>query len=1161
MITPFEVLSPNQNIHQHFIVEASAGTGKTFSIENLVVRLLLEENRLLNAPLTIEQILIVTFTRAATLDLKVRIRKNLEEAISLFRSIQSGVPQENTNLRYLLPYATSEESLVAAKRRLESSLRRFDQSQIFTIHGFCSRMLKDNTFEGDLSLDASGSEENQVPVTELKRIIKDLFRTEIRSENYSPAQIALVLKKHKGQIDKLENELLRVVRKGMDIETRPSYSVLYNKFLSAMTTLKEEHHFTPESLFSDYQILALQYTKPTDDPEEAIERFTQLFGKEGWSENDFDTLLQDGLVLLDVLHPSKLRKRPKASEGSSIQHPDLLSTLQTHLKPIIDEASDPLTIFTRMAHDCQKLMRRHLREEEKMNFDDLLTNMQAALNNPLFLEKVQSKYPVAIIDEFQDTDPIQWGIFKSLFLNELHHLYLVGDPKQSIYGFRQADIYTYLSAVQSMDENSRGSLDTNFRSQPALVNALNSLFSPKNTPELFKLPNNDNSIHYRPVMASKSTTPKDFNDNKKALHFFIGETITSRKDIFPLESLEENLFFPFMIEEIQRLNKQNHVLFKNIAILVGDRFQADRMSKKLKEFGIPFSQQKSASLADSKALPALKELLKAVIHPKNESCIKTALGGQIIGWNEQLIHTLETNDIYEEVLYKLLNLRKTLLNRGFSSFYEELLLSSWHQDKKTVMERLLLRENGHELFNDLQQISELVMEATQNNALSLDGILVLLDDFETMQANDDARIKKISDTTKDAVNIITIHSSKGLEYEIVFALGVVKRSKEPEQLVPNRERALVAIPDKENNKYLEYCEEIDAEKMRQLYVAMTRAKHRLYVPVAFCKNGVVKMGGASPMDLFLARFLKGDNNNNSNSLYSRINECSPETLLNFLNSNEDISYTLLNDKTFTPEFLTDTQNISLSPPSSFNIPGEILYMHSFTSLSRHIESANEPTQTTPTPQDFHATNKNIHTLPAGSETGNILHLILETIPFNTTDIKSHLLPLIKGTLFEEWIDLLTSATETILNTYIEGFQIKDIEQHHCYREAEFLYPTFNAPPLEEIEHSEGFLKGFIDLVFIMNGKYYILDWKSNWLGPTTEDYLHENMEAAMHHHHYHLQAALYKEALKRYLALFTDAPFEEIFGGTYYLFLRGLDTNKQTGIYFIPPQHKELHRS
>lgn len=1174
----FNVLDRHLNIRKNFLLEASAGTGKTFSIENIVVRLLLEDDPKLGEPLQIEKILVVTFTRAAARDLKIRIRSNIERNLNeldLNLSIQESKfadakPNPPDYLSAIIE--KGEKEILKRKRLLESALFSFDQAQIFTIHSFCAQMLRLNVFEGDIGLDSLVNDQ-QMPDSEVLKVIRDFFRTEIRGEIYSPEQLKIILKENDNKIENLENRLLKTITSGLQIFEQENFSQLLEKFSSILKGLIENHRFNSTKLIEDFEN-QIPFYKKQGDFEEVLAKaknFARLFDRNDWGSSDLDMLIRDGLIMARVLDPRQLKANANPPAKEDLHFPFLIETLKKSLLPLIEKAQSYPFIFALMAFNCQKMLQKYLKEEERFRFDDFLHKTLDALKNAQFKERILSQYQAAIIDEFQDTDPIQWEIFNTLFLkeNKKTYLYLVGDPKQSIYAFRQADIYTYLTAANEIGVENQSSLDTNYRSQPSLVRALNVLFSSSSCPQMIELPRIKKALEYPEVKFSPNIEEYSFSDTYGSLHFYVAEVEKKVKSL-PLNDLEEQYFFPFMVQEIQRLHQQDKISFNQFAVLVKDSSQAERAAAFFHLYNIPVALQRNSSLAESCALTFLKELLIAVLNPKDESSLKTALGGRIIGWTHTEILKLQDQAALEKILNEFYLMRTILFKQGYAFFFNYLMHSSWQTGSQTIIESILSQEQGIDFYQDLQQIAHLVIEFQCKTHASADRLLTFLDEFSILQLNDDDRIKKQSDPNRDAIQILTIHSSKGLEFDIVFALGLVKRTPKQDQLIPIHDGEifrLVPILDKNSLTFQEYSQECDAEKLRQLYVAMTRAKYRLYVPVIFAPQAALpELGCASPMELFLAKL--GQDPIQSHCIYERISSFQIQNLYNFINKQQPdikISYSRLNEMVFKlTKFLKNTP-IQLNPPSEVKIPGKPQFVYSFTSLAHQLQKYNAAENVTVNnPKDFQNSIKNIHTLPSGSSTGVLIHRILESFPFQEAkqiaspqSLEPWIGSYLRGTEYQEWnavfCEMVFNSLRVSLNAEDEVFCLAEIDPFLCYKETEFLYPYEGNNIIEEFAYSSGFLKGVMDLVFSHKGKYYFIDWKSNWLGPGQDDYCQDRLAIAMKEHDYFLQASIYTEALKRYLSLVDKRNFADIFGGIFYIFIRGLKAGQQSspGIFYF----------
>lgn len=1039
-MSAFDVLDPKTEIEKSRLLEASAGTGKTFSIENIVRRLLE------NDYCTMDRMLIVTFTRAATRDLKGRIRSNLMEA-----------------------WEADPEN-----RALHQALLNFDRANIETIHGFCSRTLREHVFESDAGMDVI-TDDQPFSNTLLQQMIYDFFRTGLDERRYSPAQLELVR-------SRLDSELLKKVKAGVTVVQTRDFSELFEAFREQA----KQFRGNADGIVDEFERLKSYYNKCNSEASAAVKRFAAIMAKDEITPQDFDILIQDDLLFAKLLVYENRNKKKKQDPPESI----LAHQFRESLLPIVTEARDTEFIFGRIVRDCLEMVERYIASEELMRLDDLLTFMDRAVQNRAFCDKIQERYRVIIVDEFQDTDPVQWSIFKAIASDWKGLLYLVGDPKQSIYAFRNADIYTYLDAASFLGEEARASLLTNYRSTPQLVEALNRFFS---VPGLIPLPRTASELPYPIVNASEKTPPRDFGDSLGTVHFMVAR---QEDKGWKSQILEAEKIFPAMAREIKRLGG-------DIAILVRTNEQGRRVAEYLNQCGIAAAASKSKNLTESDAYKAFRELLLGIIYPKEEHYFKAMLGNVLVGKCDYDFSRLESEERREEYFAICTELRKLLFEEGFAPFVRHLFKSVWPGSTVSFTARILNREDGFAVYEELMHLVELILQRECEEPLSPEGVLAFLDELKVLEFEEDKSIRPLSAVDSGAVKIMSMHASKGLEFDVVFALGLMDRTLAPKRLVPIREKKILEpVLDEEDPRYQLYCAELDAEKMRQLYVVMTRAKQRVYVPVIEAPNvKEAKAGTASPFELYLEKL--------------------GEPLESFVSRQpkEQMTYEVLETAEMPAREPSELRKVPL--PVQVTIPGKARFIDSFSSM--YSSSAD---QTLKPPHDFHTEEKTIHTLPAGSETGIILHRLLEKIPFRHYRDSKEIEPLLViEEAYSEWRPVLAECVYEALHAPLDGFCLADIDSDAVYREVEFLYPTPN-----------GFTKGVIDLAFSYRGTCYLLDWKSNWLGPDNEAYRPEHLQEVMEHHHYYRQAEIYEEAFERYLNLFDNARF----GGTFYVFLRGM---------------------
>ncbi len=1140
----FNVLDRSIDLKKNCLLEASAGTGKTFSIQNLVIRFLLGVDER-DESIPIQHQLIVTFTKAATRDLRNRIRSNIEQVLEWL----SGASVQNIPDFLTVIKEKGEDSIKRAIRKLQRALLEFDQAHIYTIHSFCSRMLHQFALESSLGLSALENNES-ISIPFLKKSVLDFFQTHLTKERFHYSQLEIYLKK-----DPEQHHLLKLIQAPFSFKEFPPYHLIYHELCKKLLFLKESCLLSSDKLLEDFKNQADNYRNYKSGESKAetlkkIIRFTTLFERDAWDEEAIEILIKDGLVWNQALNPSLLKANKRANDH--LNYPNAPALFETHLKPLVDELSDIGILLARLAGDCQKFIANIHSEKELFLPDDILQKMAITLKNPVFLKKVQEQYQVAIIDEFQDTDSIQWDIFSSLFLSKTFpwkgYLYLVGDPKQSIYSFRQADIYTYLKAGQSIGCDAIFSLDINFRSQPSLVAALNVLFT--SAKEWIPLPRENTALEYKWVEAGKN---EEMLSDGLPLHICIVDGAYFKK----ISEIEKEVFFPFIAREIIRLNKEKGIGFNQFAILVRDRHQGKRLEEYLKLKNIPTSNQRGGSLTDSQAFQSIIAIIEAIVMMQERGAIKKAFGSHLIGWSDEQV---KDESLFPFMLASLHILRKEFIERGVAALFDSLFNMKRNPHSEiTCLEHLLERADGYEIYLDTLQIVDVILDHQYKEWSLSEGLLQFLDNIQESEDDDQGNLKR--KTEEDGVQLLTIHYSKGLEFDIVFPLGLIGRKEIKSELFPIEKDGKYLMTPKmsHESEFFNYCEELDSEKMRQLYVALTRARSKLYLPVIINQlSESLKYGEASSIDLFIARL--GRHAPSYHELYEIIKKNSGESLFDFLEKNKKViqwnvfSKPLDEIVPLRAHHEEIAEEISFTPPKSIKVGGKQLFMSSFSSFAHTISKRH----LLDVPSDYMTEEKHPHTLPANQETGILIHSILERIEFRSfkqfnchRDALPLIAPYIHGTCFQGWEEVFAEMIFNVLKTPFlpNGSSLSEIDHGSMYREIPFLYPTLAREKIEGIELKEGFLKGVIDCLFAHRGMYYIVDWKSNWLGKNIAYYEPAFLEIAMKENHYFLQARIYIEAVKKYLKLVEKRPFKECFGGIYYLFLRGIHPEKKSGIY------------
>lgn len=978
----FDCLALDVPLFGPHLLEASAGTGKTFSIEHIVVRLLLHS-------IELKEILAVTFTKAATRELKLRVRNNIEKALE---SIQAG----QTDWPYLTPFLGND----LAVQKLRDALSDFDECQIFTIHGFCYRKLKEFSFEANIAEVSNPDKGKKIP-EKLYFAARDFLEYGISEELLCKEQIAQLLKEM-GSLDEIVSKLVETkLEKPKNVL---SFSACYEQCKAALHASWGQ--IEEEKLLFDFEALKKNYKSAVKG--DFTSQIRGLFCKKA-----FPQLLKERGSVFSFI--SKENQKVRIDEPKVLHYPGFFDWGKKTIEPFLKKK-----VFPILQSVWVDIAKKVMEDESLFDPDEILLQMQRAVQAG-FAERLRGNYQAVIIDEFQDTDAVQWDIFQKLFFHpQIKALYFVGDPKQSIYRFRKADVYTYLQARDLLGEDAIYQLDTNFRSSEKLVSALNALFHRN----WLDLPKKGGSLPYYPVKAG-ARIPSKINDSKGAIHCFFTEGDPA--------AVFEELFLPYVAKEIEELG-----LYSS-AILVKDRYQAEKTVAFLKKRNIAAIAKNHTPLGQTESFQKLYELIVAIQDPHDKNKREVALAGDLLS---------------EKVSF--IELKKQMEERGLVFLAKQLRIHS-----------------------ELMQIFEHLFSWERKEGFCFEGAVRFLKELKKLKAEEGSAQRTV--VNEKAVQVMTLHVSKGLEFDVVFALALAARGP---------------VSEEEVKEHL-------AEKKRQLYVAMTRAKERLYIPYVICEKKVEE-GGESPIELFARDF-------NGSFL---------EELRSF-SASESITL----EKIAPPFFLKEPLKLENKEEtaSCFPIrPFNASFLSSFTQLAKTHEADweySEPDLSTFTLQN----------MPRGKQTGILIHKIFEIL-FGTKkrswndkeEIERIVASQMVHTPLQPWQKVVEKMIDEVvvmpLQMGKEVFSLSQIEQFHV--ETPFI---FSFPP--------DFIKGVIDLIFEWKGKIYFLDWKTNWL----PDYSMASLNEAMNMHDYLLQASIYQEAIQRKLSAHPHL----LLGGIFYVFIRG----------------------
>ena len=1105
------------------LIEASAGTGKTFTIAALYLRLLLGLGGEAAYPraISVEELLVVTFTEAATEELRGRIRSNIHELrIACLRG-------ESDNPLYSALLAEIADKDDAAKTLLLAE-RQMDEAAVFTIHGFCQRMLSLNAFESGMLFEQQLIEDE----SRLRyQACADFWRRHCYPLTRDIA--AVIHDVWKGPRDLLKSLDRWLQGEAPQLKSPPAPN----------ETLAERH----QQIIARIDSLKQQWREQVGEIEGVLEnsgldrrKFNR--GNQGkWMEKvnawaQEETLSYQLPDALEKFAQSFLLERTKAG-GEPPVHP-LFSAVESLLA-----SSLTLTdlVLARAMVEIRDAVAREKRRRGELGFDDMLSRLDEALrgdSGETLASAIRQRFPVAMIDEFQDTDPQQYRIFRRIWRRQPETaLLLIGDPKQAIYAFRGADIFTYMKARG--DVAAHYTLDTNWRSSPGMVGSVNRLFSLSDNPFMF------HEIPFLPVKAAAKN---------KGLRFTVDAADVPAMNVWlmPGDTVGSGDYQTFMAQLcatqirdwlsagqrgralLWRGETSRPVQASDITVLVRNRLEAAQVREALQTLGIPSVYLSNRdSVFETLEAQELLWLLQAVLAPERENTLRSALATSMFGLTALDIENLNQDEqAWDALVEEFSEYRQIWRQRGVMPMLRALMTA------RHIAENLLATRGGERRLTDILHISELLQEAASQ--LESEHALVRWLAQHIAEPDSNAASQQMRlESDKHLVQIVTIHKSKGLEYPLVWLPFIARFRKQDQAFYHDRETFAAVLDLGQDEASLELAEaERLAEDLRLLYVALTRA-------VWHCSLGVAPLSsrksGNSDFHLSaLGRLLQAGEAMDAAGLAAR--------LADFCHG--DIALQIPGELDLTP----------------WQAPAATIPRLSARELQRRIADDWRVTSYSGLQQHGFSGGQDLlpHQFPRGAAPGTFLHSLFEELDFTQPVPEGWMAEKLQLSGFDaQWAPVLTDWLGGVLKTRLPGPDIalnqlaardKQVEMAFYLPIAQLLtaecldalirqYDPLSAdtPPLD-FRQVRGMLKGFIDLVFRHEGRYYLLDYKSNWLGEDREAYTRPAMEQAMRAHRYDLQYQLYSLALHRYLRhRLADYDYDRHFGGVIYLFLRGMD--------------------
>lgn len=1125
------------------LIEASAGTGKTFTIAALYLRLLLGLGGEAAYPraISVEELLVVTFTEAATEELRGRIRSNIHELrIACLRG-ESDNPLYSALLAEIADKDDAVKTLLLAERQM-------DEAAVFTIHGFCQRMLSLNAFESGMLFEQQLIEDE----SRLRyQACADFWRRHCYPLTRDIA--AVIHDVWKGPRDLLKSLDRWLQGEAPQLKSPPAPN----------ETLAERH----QQIIARIDSLKQQWREQVGEIEGVLEnsgldrrKFNR--GNQGkWMEKvnawaQEETLSYQLPDALEKFAQSFLLERTKAG-GEPPVHP-LFSAVESLLA-----SSLTLTdlVLARAMVEIRDAVAREKRRRGELGFDDMLSRLDEALrgdSGETLASAIRQRFPVAMIDEFQDTDPQQYRIFRRIWRRQPETaLLLIGDPKQAIYAFRGADIFTYMKARG--DVAAHYTLDTNWRSSPGMVGSVNRLFSLSDNPFMF------HEIPFLPVKAAAKN---------KGLRFTVDAADVPAMNVWlmPGDTVGSGDYQTFMAQLcatqirdwlsagqrgralLWRGETSRPVQASDITVLVRNRLEAAQVREALQTLGIPSVYLSNRdSVFETLEAQELLWLLQAVLAPERENTLRSALATSMFGLTALDIENLNQDEqAWDALVEEFSEYRQIWRQRGVMPMLRALMTA------RHIAENLLATRGGERRLTDILHISELLQEAASQ--LESEHALVRWLAQHIAEPDSNAASQQMRlESDKHLVQIVTIHKSKGLEYPLVWLPFIARFRKQDQAFYHDRETFAAVLDLGQDEASLELAEaERLAEDLRLLYVALTRA-------VWHCSLGVAPLSsrksGNSDFHLSaLGRLLQAGEAMDAAGLAAR--------LADFCHG--DIALQRPGELDLTPWQAPAATIPRLSARELQRRIADDWRVTSYSGLQQHgfsggqdllprldVDAAGvgevvEEPQLTP------------HQFPRGAAPGTFLHSLFEELDFTQPVPEGWMAEKLQLSGFDaQWAPVLTDWLGGVLKTRLPGPDIalnqlaardKQVEMAFYLPIAQLLtaerldalirqYDPLSAdtPPLD-FRQVRGMLKGFIDLVFRHEGRYYLLDYKSNWLGEDREAYTRPAMEQAMRAHRYDLQYQLYSLALHRYLRhRLADYDYDRHFGGVIYLFLRGMD--------------------
>lgn len=1141
------------------LVEASAGTGKTFSLSALYLRALVEPWGTRGKPLTVEEIAVVTFTINATDELKGRIALRLKAALDWIDKKPVEATQRDAFVEGYLPeHAISSESKTALKVRLLAAYRSIDAAPIDTIHGFCLRALSERSAEAGLLAehDALGDDRHLI-----LQAATDFWTRKMASmPAMDTAIVAELVDSPKAILDFLYdawNKPNLELRTGGNNALQPAREKLSIALSNFAQHWQGNRHLV-ETFFAAKKHYGVSENKKTGLSQErvnaAVDRIDQ------WNLNDSPPLPEIELFSYQTLLREQL---PAAAKKGELVPGNVITEAADQ---VVDAARDVragivLEFYGDAVNDIANAAQRDKRDLRFLGFDDLVRGLHEGLKAPTggaLARRLAQQWPLLMVDEFQDTDPLQYAIFSAINkASDEGGLLMIGDPKQAIYAFRGGDVFGYLDAARQVEADAAAdgeagsySLDTNWRSAPRLVGAVNALFSRPNT---FLL---DEVISFKPVNAHRKRSELQIDGyDGSGLVAWVPE-LESRV----VKRDAERQCARWVANEVTRLLSpgccqlsRKSLRGGDIAVLVRTNEQVDFVVDALAELGISAAARSDLPVVTRAEANDLRLLVEAVSDPTRVDRVRAAFASRLLGRGPAELVDCEVQQ--ERWIEQC---------RAWADYWRLHGVHRWFYRLLTYRAADIMRFPGgaRRMTNYLHLLDLIAAELGDCGPRALLNWLHEKSSGEHRAVENELRLE----SDQHVVQVMTTHRSKGLEFPVVFlpfawTMGTGTRASAP-SLYHDRSQGfrpcLALDAASVDVAQADIAMERQGEAIRMLYVALTRARERCYVVASEAFN--LAWGTARALDWLL-------DPSREEPLQAKALEVEP-AVRQMVDDLGDGSMHLARPPArpttgidVGPEMASLLMGRSLKPtPVAYSI-------HSYSSLA-HGGSNRVTTAAMVDIADLIEETVIDRRIPArGAAFGIFVHRLLERWAQGHSVAEEELKrqrDLAGYTEKQVPIAALCSLVEATLKASLPpgGHSLQALTDSERAAELEFDLAV-PAQPTDALSQAwqqlrggdirlnkqrvGGLLRGFIDLVVRIDGRYYVVDYKTNDL----PEYSAKGLELAMLEHDYDLQYLLYLLALHRHLgARLHDYDPRHHLGGALYLFVRGMAADSESGVFY-----------